>query len=237
MKRFSALTVVTFFALMGFAYAGPEPMSGKEMKQVAPPPCPEWYGAHEWTISIWGAYAFSADSGRRDIETVAADHEDNETQANDNNEDNIGSLSNDHFLNTDDAFGGGGDAKYFFNKYFGIGVEGYILDARNTVGGVLGTVTFRYPIGCSPWAPYLFGGVGAAFGGSRDVVAEIESKGDTFFARQIDRNDAELDGQIGGGLEFRVTRHIGVMADFSWHFLGSSNSDFGMVRSGVTFGF
>jgi hypothetical protein len=234
MRAFFTLTVVTFFAFVGFAYAGPEPISGKEMKQVVPPPCPEWYGGHEWDISIWGAFAFPSDDGRGNVDAIGADHENNEGA--DNQEDNIGRLSNDHFLNTDGAFGGGGDVKYFFNKYIGIGVEGYVLDARNAVGGVLGTVTFRYPIGCSRWAPYAFAGVGAAFGGSHDVVAENEEF-ELFFARQVDDDGAAFVGQVGAGLEFRVTRHIGIMGDFSWNFLGRSDSDFGMVRSGVTFGF
>ena len=30
-------------AIASAAFAGTETYSGKEMKQVAPPPCPEWY--------------------------------------------------------------------------------------------------------------------------------------------------------------------------------------------------
>ncbi|MEY2532066.1 MAG: hypothetical protein QOI96_2151, partial [Verrucomicrobiota bacterium] len=43
--------------------------------------------------------------------------------------------------------------------------------------------------------------------------------------------------QIGGGLEYRVTRHVGIMADFTWNFTDHTDGDFGMVRSGLTFGF
>jgi opacity protein-like surface antigen len=230
-----ALTFVTFCALMSLAYAGPETLSsGKEMKQVVPAPCPEWYGSHEWTVSIWGAYAFPADSDRNDIDAIGANHED--TEGADDMEDNIGRLGHDQFLNEDSAFGGGGDFKYFFSKYFGIGVEGYFLDARNSVGAVLGTLTFRYPIGCSHWAPYIFGGAGAAWGGSHDLVAEDEES-DTFFARKVNDSDAVFIGQIGGGLEYRVTRHVGIMADFTWNFTDHTDGDFGMVRSGLTFGF
>ena len=28
------------------------------MKQVAPP-CPEFYGDHEWNVNLWGTYAFT----------------------------------------------------------------------------------------------------------------------------------------------------------------------------------
>src|SRR5215469_4736124 len=33
--------------------------SDKEMKQVAPPPCPEWYGDREWNVNLWGTYLFT----------------------------------------------------------------------------------------------------------------------------------------------------------------------------------
>lgn len=46
MKRSAALTIAIVCTLPAFIYAGPEPYSGKEMKQVAPmpPPCPSWTG-------------------------------------------------------------------------------------------------------------------------------------------------------------------------------------------------
>src|SRR5437667_4764910 len=31
----------------------------KGMKQVAPPPCSEWYGNREWNVNLWGTYAFT----------------------------------------------------------------------------------------------------------------------------------------------------------------------------------
>src|SRR3954447_14586182 len=41
------------------AYSRSGKDSGKEMKQVAPPPCPEWYGDREWNVNLWGTYAFT----------------------------------------------------------------------------------------------------------------------------------------------------------------------------------
>src|SRR6266550_920944 len=38
-------------------YSGKD--SEKEIKQVAPPPCPEWYGDREWNVNLWGTYAFT----------------------------------------------------------------------------------------------------------------------------------------------------------------------------------
>jgi len=135
MKKLTlALCVLGTFAFaFDFAvFAGPEQYSGKEMKQavVTPPAC-EWYRGNEWDISIWGAYAFPGNDGRRNPTDVALFHEANEGL--DNHEENVGRISNDRFLNKDDAWGGGVDFKYFLCKYFGIGVEGYGLAARDTV--------------------------------------------------------------------------------------------------------
>src|SRR3982074_3056309 len=57
MKRLT-LILVLGSAFARFAYSGTE-VSGKEMKQVAPPPCPEWYSDNEWNVNLWGTYAFT----------------------------------------------------------------------------------------------------------------------------------------------------------------------------------
>jgi hypothetical protein len=38
-------------------------------------------------------------------------------------------------------------------------------------------------------------------------------------------------------LEARFTRHIGVMAGFSWNVVNGPQNNFGMARSGLTFAF
>jgi len=83
------------------AFAGTE-YSGKEMKQVtAPPPCPEWYANNEFNVSLWGTYVFTG------TEWI-----------------------NDRYIQADHAWGGGGDIKYFFMRYFGVGIEGWAADAN-----------------------------------------------------------------------------------------------------------
>jgi hypothetical protein len=100
------------FGLLGLAliasgaFAGTEVYSGKEMKQVAPPPCPEWYADNEFNVGIWGTYVFTGNS-----------------------------WPDDRYIESDHAWGGGVDLKYFFHRYFGIGVEGWprwTPDARLT---------------------------------------------------------------------------------------------------------
>jgi hypothetical protein len=153
----------------------------------------------------------------------------------------------------DHAWGGGGDLKYFFTRNLGVGLEGFALDGNNTVGAVLGTFTVRFPIGDSRFAPYVFGGVGGLFGAQTDQtdfffaenhVAPGTDVGETEFidARNHNSDDARVIGQLGGGLEVRLTRHsaasrlaVGVMADFTWNFTGGDNNqNFGMVRTGLT---
>ena len=81
----------------------PEPSySGKEMKQVAaPPPCPEWYADNEFNVSLWGTYVFTGNNWQTD-----------------------------RYIEADHAWGGGIDLKYFFHRYFGVGIEGWAVDAR-----------------------------------------------------------------------------------------------------------
>src|SRR3954451_3563896 len=147
-------------ALGSAAFAGTETYSGKESKNVVQQtPCPQWYADTEWNLNIWGTYAFTANDWR-----------------------------DDRYLGVDHAWGGGIDAKYFFMRYFGVGVEGYGLALngqrgfdidigngnrerfednhdRGAAGSILGTLTFRYPIPCTRFAPYVFAGGGGIWGG------------------------------------------------------------------------
>lgn len=234
----SALASIIFCALVAPVYAGPEQFSGKEMKQVVPPPCEEWYGDTEWNVAIWGAYAFGDDK-----------HHDEQT-----NTDNL-VITNQGFelergIIGGEGWGGGIDLKYFFHRYFGVGIEGYLLktdpegltptevqlgfnDPEDTVGAVKGTVTFRYPFHCSRFAPYLFAGGGVLLGVERQrLVEEILTKGPL---RHDDENDPIAVGEVGGGLEVRITHHVGWINDLSWNF--TEHDNFGMFRSGINFAF
>jgi len=223
MKQLSLLIVPLCLA-SNVLLAGPV-TSGKEMKQTAveQAPCPEWYANNEWNVSLWGTYAFTGEN-----------------------------WESDRYLGVDHAWGGGIDAKYFFHRYFGIGLEGYgvslnenrgtFFDIRGNrnesgvAGGALGTLTFRYPIPCSRFAPYVFGGGGAIFGGGGREIIVFDNTETGFHA--VNRgSETKAVGQFGGGIEVRFTPHIGWMNDFSWNVVDGSNNNFGMVRSGITFAF
>jgi hypothetical protein len=217
------------------AFAGTE-YSGKEMKQVAaPPPCPEWYADNEFNVSLWGTYVFTGNSWQTD-----------------------------RYIEADHAWGGGIDLKYFFHRYFGVGIEGWAVDARqarnnifidfsddifensvthqsNVIGAVLGTLTFRYPFHCSRFSPYAFVGGGGIFGGGQKGKFErLQEPGEGFDIVQTTGHtsgESKAIGQFGGGLEVRFTPHIGWVNDFSWNVVDGTHNNFGMVRSGLNFAF
>src|SRR5438876_1038158 len=227
MKRFT-LTFVILCAFCAIAYTGPERYSGKdkEVMQPAPPPC-EWYRAHEWDFDFWGTYAFVQNDGNSDVrrhgdfdfasDSLVDEHID------------LGQFGNDRFINRDNAWGGGADVKYFFSKYWALGVEGFVLDANDNIGGAgLGTFTLRYPIGCSRFAPYAWAGFGALGGGSHSIhlfnevhfgPGEIGEEEELEFRTKhtLENKHTDAIGQFGGGLEIRVTRHVGFMGDVAYN--------------------
>jgi hypothetical protein len=223
-------------AIASGAFAGTETHYGKEMKQVAPLPCPAWYADREFNVGIWGTYVFTGND-----------------------------WLNDRYLETDHAWGGGLDLKYFFCRYIGVGIEGWAVDARQgqeevfidfsedifkrrihhertAIGSVLGTLTLRYPIPCTRFSPYIFGGGGAIFGGGQRtffvLTTDVEEgeENDVVVTRRTG-SETEAIGQVGGGIEVRFTPHIGWISDFSWNFVDGPNNNFGMARTGVNFAF
>src|SRR6266581_1809715 len=190
MKKLT-LTICALFSLVVAAPAlyadGPEPSSKeKEVMQPAPPVC-DFYRAHEWDLSIWGAYAFAADTGQFDIDKSRTEGELNadpfspdfdpftfdtgnyfigEPQLfNPNERVNIGQVSKNQLFARDDTWGGGVDVKYFWSRYLGVGIEGVGLAAKtNFAGGGLLTLTGRFPFG--RFAPYITGGMGFIDGGA-----------------------------------------------------------------------
>ena len=240
------LFLIGLLGVVSVTVAGTERYTGKEVKQVQTAPCPEWYGDKEWNVSIWGTYALTGTESARSEREVADD------------EAIFGSY--DRFLGGDHAWGGGIDVKYFFRRYFGIGFEGFALAGRgthlftddfgpsiadeehygqehHTVGGALATFTVRYPIHCSRFSPYVWGGVGGVFGGHNDKPETVRFDGEGRFGFTTAEDENRVVGQFGGGLEVRVTPHIGVIGDFSWNVLDGPHNNFGMARTGLTFAF
>src|SRR5881394_1595223 len=235
------------------SYSGKD--SGKEMKQVVPPPCPQWYGDNEWNVNLWGTYAFTNTEFAPNpslVDIVQSTSEGNPV---------LGTY--DRYIGGDHAWGGGADIKYFFHRYFGVGIEGFALEAHkpgfdifedpttpiftrerinhdHTVGAVLGTFTLRYPIPCTRFAPYAWAGVGAIFGGGERDVLHTQGPPDAFEVHALTEHfgsETKLIGQFGAGLEFRIARHFGWTNDLSFGVIDGTQNNFGMFRSGLNFAF
>jgi hypothetical protein len=255
MKLFSWFCA--FAVWVAVANAGPHLESSKST--VTPPPCPSWYADKEWNVNLWATYAFT----RNDY--PAPDNTISQGQLIRLNGDRVG-FEHDSYLGSEHAWGGGIDVKYFFKRYFGIGIEGLGLNARrsfgtvtaltgapNTVGtplvygtghddriigSVLGTFTLRYPIGCSRFAPYIWIAGGTIFGGGEaDEVIVFDVPAGAIIERIHRDSETKALGQFGGGFEVRLTPHIGLTNDFSWNVIDGSNNNFGMARTGINFAF
>jgi len=243
-----------YYADAAYARSGKD--SGKEMKQVAyVPPCPEWYGDREWNVNLWGTYAFTNTDFAPNPSLVDI------VQSTSEGGPVLGTY--DRYIGGDHAWGGGGDIKYFFCRYVGVGVEGFALDASkpgfdifedqavpvfvhrrinhdHTIGSVLGTLTLRYPIPCTRLSPYAWAGVGAIFGGGERDQLHTQGPPDAFAVNaQTDHFGAEtkLLGQFGAGVEFRFSRHVAMINDLSFGVIDGPRNNFGMFRSGLNFAF
>lgn len=115
------------------------------------------------------------------------------------------------------AWGGGAGLNYFFLKYIGLGVEQTLVGKESgTEWGTFGNLFLRYPICSWNLAPYAVAGLGAVYGQNNSVLA----------------------GTVGGGIEYRFTKNIGIFVDARWLY-NPSVSDSGAVvaRTGLKFAF
>jgi len=225
MKKTTTI-LLALAALAMPALAGTETYSNKNTQSVSTE-CPQWYADNEFNLTLSGAYAFTANSYR-----------------------------NDQYLGVDHAWGGSIDAKYFFHRYFGLGVQGTLLSVngrdfsddgffridgnedRHAVGTALGTFTLRFPITCSRFAPYVWGGGGGIFGGGHNHDFVLDSTAPLgVIRREFHESNAKTMAQVGAGFEVRITPHIGWTNDFSWNIVSGSHNNFGMARTGVNFAF
>jgi hypothetical protein len=245
-------------------YTGPvsaDRYSGKDAKETKQfvLPCPEWYGDNEWNVNFWGTYVFTNTeySPNLDIADLIQSTTEGQTVA--------GSF--DRYIGNDHAWGGGGDIKYFFHRYFGIGIGGFALNAhkrsfdidlrpldgvfighniddQRAVGAALATFTLRYPIPCTRFAPYAWAGGGAIFGGGESdsvTTQPIPGLPDEFPTVNAQSHHfhggTKAIGHFGFGLEYRFTRNIGWTNDLSWGVIDGPKNNFTMIRSGIDFAF
>jgi hypothetical protein len=220
--------LICFLAMAGMARGGND-FSTSDSKGSEPMPSQGWYASGEFNLQLSGVYAFTSEQFYRD-QYIKADH----------------------------GWGGSLDLKYFVNRHVAIGVEGYAFSAtqtRNlvtvfgpfttfttlrdepTIGAGLVTLTLRAPIGSSRFAPFGFIGGGAIAGGSRHLRFEYLgshiSPNVNPYRPYFTEGTTEPVGQFGGGLEIRLSRHLGFVNDFSWNVISGRDNNFGMLRTGL----
>jgi len=142
------------------------------------------------------------------------------------------------------AGGGGIQAGWFFNRYFGLALEGDFFGGDVFVSELTGQLILRYPFdfGQKP--------IAAPTGYSKDGK-EVLSPKDTgamspptwgiapYF---ICGGGTQWDGQclgiadVGGGIEVRCRAHWGVFCDVRW-IVHNEHDNFAAVRAGVTYSF
>lgn len=135
------------------------------------------------------------------------------------------------------AWGGGVDGQYFPLQYLGISLEGdfYNEIPRDIFGqSVTGNLILRYPLDTKfpgfHLAPYVFGGVGGIFNENSAYIHV------TPFGPRRHHHDDVL-GDVGGGLEYRFTPHIGLFTDVRYDFVNGPRNDFMLTRFGVRYAF
>jgi hypothetical protein len=146
----------------------------------------------------------------------------------------------DHYIGGDHAWGGGGDIKYFFCRYVGLGFEGFALDASkpgfdifedptvpilfteeinhdHTIGSVLGTLTLRYPIR-APSCLLCLGGEVRFSAAAKGYRSHTGAAGRIRCPCETDHfgSETKVVGQFGAGLEVRFSRQVGWTNDLSF---------------------
>lgn len=110
------------------------------------------------------------------------------------------------------GFGGvGTEARYFFTRWLGVGVEGDWLEGEGTIGTTLTTITARLVKDSNAY--YAFGGSGV----------------------QFDEHRTQTIGKLGLGMEHRFIAGTSVFADAAWMFGAEQNA--AVFRGGFKFSF
>lgn len=114
----------------------------------------------------------------------------------------------------DGRTGAGGGVNVFFCKWVGVGGDVWTEGWDRQLAS--GNLIFRVPIPKTVLAPYVFGGGGYEW---NDPSSEDQATGD-----------------VGGGLEIRFMKHLGMFVDARYVFADKTD-DFGVGRIGLRLNF
>jgi outer membrane immunogenic protein len=232
----STLTLALLFIGGAFAFAGPEALpSGKEMKEVAPAPAPtcdySWTGFY---LGVNVGYGWgNADTRFEFLPSEAA----------------FDALNEKHDADPDGVIGGGQIGfNWEWNKWLILGVEtdfqGSDMNGSKTSSPVLDSAgaplpfptalftrertdwfgTFRGRIGFSPWCRLLVYGTGGLAYGDVHYTGDGFFNPGLFFQEFTSHSRTNVGWTAGGGLEYALTRHWSIKAEYLYYDLGDHGS-------------
>ena len=233
-----ALIFTLVCALCALMYAGPEPFSGKEMKQVVPPPpaCPDWTGFY---IGGFGGYKYGGTD-------VALDLIGN--WLTDGTGDNVpvASRGSEGLDTSGFELGGLIGYNYQWNKWvFGLEASGGYVWLRDSHDTGIFTTNFgdtydlntsfksHYLVTLGPrigyafcrWLPYVTGGLAV---GDIDFHQRI-TQHNVVFSEGGGASDDNAGWMVGAGLQYAISDHWSARAQYQYIDLGCV--DFNSVGS------
>jgi hypothetical protein len=210
-KMFIVSAIVGIFGQTVTCLAGPTETPSKEVVSPPAPPPTSFFRANEFDIGAFASYT----KGTADVMNQGVGEH---------------------------AWGGGIDVAYFPLLYAGFRVQGAALSisrADQTAGIVTGDVVLRYPLDLvAPnfhLAPYVFGGVGGLIGGLDGFSRRGEF--DESIHRSNFRTNSRVLGNVGGGLEYRITRHVGLFSEAGYNFVDGPSNNAVQINWGARFAF
>jgi outer membrane immunogenic protein len=245
MKK-TTLTLALLFAVSALIYAGPEAISGKEMKQVAPvpPPCPTWGGFY---VGGFGGYKFASVNQTLDLgstwDTLSTTERD------------VVEPEGSRDLDTSGAeLGGLVGYNFQWNRWvFGLEADGGYLWLRdsternfdtngsNPVYELDSSFKTRYLFTFAPrvgytfckWMPYVTGGLAV---GDIDYSQEIINQTlSPHFFEGGSSSETKAGWMVGGGLEYALTDHWRLRGQYQYIDLGSTSFDSSTDLNGLTY--
>lgn len=236
-------SLALFAASQCVVVAGPEPISGKEMKQVAPVPveCPRWSGFY---VGAFGGYKFSnvdtemnLDGEWNTLPSEIQSQIEGSTPDLDNSGAELGGLIGYNFQWHNWVFGGEVAGGYLWSRDSEVtdinidAFDAYVLTSSFKTHYLL-TVAPRIGYAFCRWMPYITGGlaVGDLEYSQRLVNITLREFNESF-REQGSNEETNVGWMIGGGLEYALTNHWRLRGQYQYIDLG--DVDFHTAGTGV----
>lgn len=230
MKK-AALTLSVLCALNVFVFAGPEAFSGKEMKQVVPAPEPACFNWTGFYIGAFGGYKISNTDVDLDLgglwDTIPDDRDFLESNGSTNLDPSgpeIGGVIGYNYQFRCWVFGLEASGAYLWAD--DSHDTGFIQFANFTPVRITTSFETRYLMTFAPrvgyafgkWLPYVTGGLAV---GDLHFFQELENPPAANFHQFGETSETRVGWMIGGGLQYAVTQHWSVRAQYQYIDLGS----------------